>query len=158
MAKYYIQVSGPPPSRNGQLCGSGVYDGGKTIVTARKRAADFDACSPADAQITIVRPTTYKDVNYNPYEERYAFVEQVYRSGGKAARDVGHVLEIIGSNLRHPGGPKYLVRVPDIKNRRGYDLVDVIMHFNGAVSTRSANNSASTSMKAIRFVRKHLER
>lgn len=65
-------------------------------------------------------------------------------------------LEILSVNTRHPSGVSYVVRVPDTRSRNGYDIVDVLMHRNGAVSTRSANRSTSTPLKASAFVRRHI--
>jgi len=77
-------------------------------------------------------------------------------AGGRRRRDPEHVLEII-STSRRPEGTNYAVRVPDPKNKRGYDLVDVLMHHNGAISTNSASRSRTTASPAIRFVKKHIE-
>lgn len=58
---------------------------------------------------------------------------------------------------RPPGGTQYLVKVPTDKVKRGYDLVTVICHANGAVSTKSANCLAVTQERAGKFVRKYLD-
>lgn len=70
-------------------------------------------------------------------------------------RDPEHRLEILSVNRRHPNGIHYLVRVPTTKVKRGYDLVDVLFHDNGATSTKSANRLTSTAMIASRFAREH---
>ena len=78
MAKYLIEVAGSKAGEAKQFPLNGIFEGGKTIATARKRGQYFSDEAP-EARVTIIRPTTYKDVNYNPYEERYAFVEEVSR-------------------------------------------------------------------------------
>lgn len=70
-------------------------------------------------------------------------------------RDPQHSLEILSVNRRHPNGIQYVVRVPTTKVRRGYDLVDVIFHDNGATSTKSANRLTTTGSIAARFAREH---
>jgi hypothetical protein len=61
--------------------------------------------------------------------------------------------EILQRNDRHPEGTAFLVKVPSERVRRGYDLVDVIFHANGAVSTKSANRLTTTGMQAVKFIR-----
>lgn len=62
---------------------------------------------------------------------------------------------IIGIGKR-PEGTNYLVKVPDTKNPRGYDLVDVLVHDNGARSIKSTARSTTTPFHAGRAVTAYL--
>lgn len=64
--------------------------------------------------------------------------------------------EIISISQR-PEGTNYVVKVPDAKNKYGYDLVNVLKMTSGAVSTSSASRSTITPLKASKFVQKYLE-
>ena len=64
--------------------------------------------------------------------------------------------EILAIQMR-AGGTNYNVKVPDPKNKRGYDLVDVQVHHNGARSIKSASRSRTTPERASRIVSKYLE-
>lgn len=78
------------------------------------------------------------------------------RDARRSSRDP--VMEIIHTNRRYPGGVEYTVKVPDAKIRRGYDLVRVVVHDSGLISTRSANNSRTTPSRASDFVKRHIDR
>lgn len=64
--------------------------------------------------------------------------------------------EILAISMR-VDGTNYQVKVPDPKNKRGYDLVDVLIHHNGARSIKSASRSRTTPERASRIVMKYLE-
>jgi hypothetical protein len=64
--------------------------------------------------------------------------------------------EILAISMR-VDGTNYQVKVPDPKNKRGYDLVDVLIHHNGARSIKSASRSRTTPERASRIVTKYLE-
>ena len=77
---------------------------------------------------------------------------------GAARRDPqARAPEIMNINPRHPSGTLYSVKVYDAKLPRGYDLVDVLVHDNGAVSTKSANSSTRTGFPATRYVKRYRE-
>ena len=63
--------------------------------------------------------------------------------------------EIIAIRMR-ADGTNYQIKVPDPKNTRGYDLVDVLVHNNGARSIKSASRSRTTPERASRIVTKYL--
>ena len=65
------------------------------------------------------------------------------------------VLSIL-SVSRRPEGMNYCVKVPDDKNPRGYDLVNVLRHDNGAMSLSSASRSTRTPFIASKYVKKYL--
>ena len=64
--------------------------------------------------------------------------------------------EILSISMR-ADGTNYSVKVPDPKNTRGYDLVDVLIHHNGARSIKSASRSVITPTKASKIVTKYLQ-
>ena len=64
--------------------------------------------------------------------------------------------EILAISMR-VDGTNYQVKVPDPKNKRGYDLVDVLIHHNGARSIKSASRSRITPDRASKIVKKYLE-
>lgn len=64
--------------------------------------------------------------------------------------------EILAISMR-VDGTNYQVKVPDPKNKRGYDLVDVLIHHNGARSIKSASRSVITPTKASKIVTRYLE-
>ncbi len=64
--------------------------------------------------------------------------------------------EILAISMR-PDGVNYSVKVPDAKNRLGYDLVDVFIHSSGARSIKSASRSRITPYAAGRIVTRYLE-
>jgi len=64
--------------------------------------------------------------------------------------------EILAISMR-PEGTNYQVKVPDAKNKRGYDLVDVLVHHNGLRSIKSASRSRTTPDYASRIVTKYLK-
>jgi hypothetical protein len=64
--------------------------------------------------------------------------------------------EILAISMR-VDGTNYQVKVPDPKNKRGYDLVDVLVHHNGARSIKSASRSVITPTKASKIVTRYLE-
>lgn len=64
--------------------------------------------------------------------------------------------EIFAISMR-VDGTNYQVKVPDSKNKRGYDLVDVLIHHNGARSIKSASRSVITPTKASKIVTRYLE-
>ena len=64
--------------------------------------------------------------------------------------------EILAISMR-VDGTNYNVKVPDPKNTRGYDLVDVLIHHNGARSIKSASRSVITPTKASKIVTRYLE-
>ena len=71
-------------------------------------------------------------------------------------RHRGEFPEILAISMR-ADGINYQVKVPDPKNKRGYDLVDVLIHHNGARSTKSASRSVITPTKASKIVTRYLE-
>ena len=80
------------------------------------------------------------------------------KARGAARRDpAAKSPEIMNINPRHPSGTLYMVKVYDPKLPRGYDLVDVLVHGNGAVSTKSANRSTRTGFPATRYVKRYRE-
>ena len=64
--------------------------------------------------------------------------------------------EILAISMR-VDGTNYNVKVPDPKNPRGYDLVDVLILHNGMRSIKSASRSRTTPDRAVRIVKKYLE-
>jgi len=64
--------------------------------------------------------------------------------------------EILAISMR-ADGTNYNVKVPDPKNPRGYDLVDVLILHNGMRSIKSASRSRTTPDRAVRIVKKYLE-
>lgn len=64
--------------------------------------------------------------------------------------------EILSISMRTEG-TNYQVKVPDAKNKRGYDLVDVLIHHNGLRSIKSASRSRTTPDWASRIVTKYLK-
>lgn len=64
--------------------------------------------------------------------------------------------EILAISMR-VDGTNYQVKVPDLKNKRGYDLVDVLVHHNGMRSIKSASRSVITPTKASKIVTSYLE-
>ena len=64
--------------------------------------------------------------------------------------------EILAISMR-VDGINYQVKVPDAKNKRGYDLVDVLIHHNGMRSIKSAGRSVITPTKASKIVSRYLE-
>ena len=64
--------------------------------------------------------------------------------------------EILAISMR-ADGTNYNVKVPDPKNTRGYDLVDVLIHHNGARSIKSVSRSVITPTKASKIVTRYLE-
>lgn len=63
--------------------------------------------------------------------------------------------EILAISMR-VDGTNYQVKVPDPKNKRGYDLVDVLIHDSGLRSIKSASRSRTTPERASRIVSKYL--
>jgi hypothetical protein len=63
--------------------------------------------------------------------------------------------EIISISMR-ADGTNYTVKVPDAKNKRGYDLVDVLIHHSGLRSIKSASRSRTTPDYASRIVTRYL--
>jgi len=57
---------------------------------------------------------------------------------------------------QRPEGTQYVVKVPDAKNARGYDLVTVVHHYNGAMSLNSASRSTRTPHYASKYVKEYL--
>ena len=78
------------------------------------------------------------------------------RMRAAADRDPQAPTAVLLNVSRRPEGTNYTVRVPDPKNPRGYDIVDVLRHDNGAVSTRSASRSTRTPFHAQKFVQRYL--
>jgi len=64
--------------------------------------------------------------------------------------------EILAISMR-ADGTNYQVKVPDPKNSRGYDLVDVLVHHSGLRSIKSASRSRITPDRASKIVTKYLE-
>ena len=64
--------------------------------------------------------------------------------------------EILAISMR-ADGTNYQVKVPDPKNKHGYDLVDVLVHHNGLRSTKSASRSRITPTSASKIVSRYLE-
>jgi len=64
--------------------------------------------------------------------------------------------EILAISMR-ADGTNYQVKVPDSKNKRGYDLVDVLIHHNGMRSIKSASRSRTTPERASKIVKRYLE-
>lgn len=64
--------------------------------------------------------------------------------------------EILAISMR-ADGTNYNVKVPDPKNARGYDLVDVLILHNGMRSIKSASRSRTTPDRASKIVTKYLE-
>ena len=63
--------------------------------------------------------------------------------------------EILAISMR-ADGTNYQVKVEDPKNRRGYDLVDVLILHNGMRSIKSAARSRTTPDRASKIVSKYL--
>ncbi len=63
--------------------------------------------------------------------------------------------EILAISMR-TDGTNYQIKVPDSKNQRGYDLVDVLVHHNGLRSIKSASRSRFTPDRASKIVTKYL--
>jgi hypothetical protein len=64
--------------------------------------------------------------------------------------------EILTISMR-ADGTNYQVKVPDLKSARGYDLVDVLVHHNGARSIKSASRSRITPDRASKIVTRYVE-
>jgi len=63
--------------------------------------------------------------------------------------------EILAISMRSDG-TNYNVKVPDPKNKLGYDLVDVLIHDNGLRSIKSASRSRTTPDRASKIVARYL--
>ncbi len=63
--------------------------------------------------------------------------------------------EILAISMR-ADGTNYQVKVPDPKNKNGYDLVDVLIHHNGMRSIKSASRSRTNPDRASKIVSKYL--
>lgn len=74
--------------------------------------------------------------------------------GGDRLRD--RFPEIIAISMR-TDGTNYTVKVPDAKNRLGYDLVDVLVHHGGLRSIKSASRSRTNPERGSRIVTRYLE-
>lgn len=77
-------------------------------------------------------------------------------SRSRSRRDPSTPKAEIISISRRPNGTNYVVKVFDPKFRQGYDLVDVLVHDNGARSIRSAHRNVSTPTRASNFVTRYL--
>jgi sugar-specific transcriptional regulator TrmB len=64
--------------------------------------------------------------------------------------------EILAISMR-ADGTNYQVKVPDLKNKLGYDLVDVLVHHSGLRSIKSASRSRITPDRASKIVTKYLQ-
>lgn len=114
-----------------------------------KKSAKFERC------VRSVKKGMKKSsrARANPWAVCHAALKKGKK---RTRRDPSSKAEII-SVSRRPEGTNYLVKVHDPKFKGGYDLVDVLMHDNGATSTKSANRSTSTAFYAIRAVKAHIK-
>ena len=86
-------------------------------------------------------------------EELYPTAEA--RRGVQTIRRREEFPEILSISMR-ADGTNYHVRVEDPKNRRGYDLVDVLILHNGMRSIKSAARSRTTPDRASKIVSRYL--
>lgn len=93
------------------------------------------------------------------HPDYYKRLRSIGLEAGEAAipiRNREQFPEILSISTR-VDGVNYSIKVPDKKSRNGYDIVDVLVHDNGATTTRSANRSRTTSYHAIQIVKRYAE-
>lgn len=164
----------PTAPRRNPVPGGSVH--GEYLVTTEwrdregahfKREHRYDANSPEDARQKERRHNEQRlreGMRADGWMYRIVHVRMLGASGGgREAREAAIPIhnreefpEILSIHTR-PEGVNYSVKVPDTKSRNGYDIVDVLVHSNGMISTRSAIRSRTSSHHATRIVKKYIE-
>ena len=144
----FVRLDGKPHVvREEMLPEEGTVSGHSTRVHAtRKSPAQLDR--EIAQSIGRSHSTVRRDDELVPTAEARRQVQTIRR------RD--EFPEILTISMR-VDGTNYQVKVPDLKNKRGYDLVDVLIHHNGGRSIKSASRSRTTPDRASRIVTKYLE-
>ena len=147
----FVRLNGVPHVvREEMLPTEGAVSGHSTRVhhAIRKSPSQLDREIAQSLGKRIDRSTVKRDEELVPTAEARRQVQTIRRR-----EDFPEILAI---SMR-VDGTNYQVKVPDPKNKRGYDLVDVLIHHNGARSIKSASRSRITPDRASKIVTKYLE-